>query len=445
MTDSPRPDLVHPGAMTTTPVAAPTARRSPWAAIISGSFGNVLENYDSIIYGYAAASLAKLFFPATSSVAGLLYTFAVFAVGFVIRPLGAVYFGHMGDRFGRRKALIVSVVMMAVATTVIGLLPTYRTIGVAAPILLVLARLVQGFSVGGEWAGSAAFLVEYSPDAKRGRYGSAQQVSTGIGFLLAAAVASGNATIFSDAQMLAWAWRIPFLLGLVTGIAALWLRLRVPETPVYQETEAEGEVVANPIVKSVKTQFGAIVRGFGFTILWTLAYFLFLTYLPTYLTENVGLPQGQAQGSNLVALAVFIVLIPVCGALSDRFGRKPLLLTGAIGFVVLSFPVMMMISTGHLALVYAGQLIIAVCMAAFSGPGPAAMAEMFPTEVRYSALSIGYNAAVMLFGGTAAFLATALVSLTGSNLSPALLSTVAAVITAIVVATMPETARKPLR
>ncbi|MQA95070.1 MAG: MFS transporter [Streptosporangiales bacterium] len=414
-------------------------------AVISGGFGNLLENYDNVIYTYFAATLAKLFFPSSSDAAALLATFGVFAVGFVIRPLGALFFGHLGDRYGRRRALIVSVVLMAIATTAIGLLPTFAAIGVAAPILLVLARLVQGFSVGGEWAGSAALLVEYAPAGKRGRFGSVQQVSTGIGFLLAAAVAAAITLFVDPADILSWGWRIPFLLGLVTGAAALWLRLGLDETPAFKETVAEGETVANPLVTGLRTQRAAIAKGFGFTVLWTLAYFLFLTYVPTFLTEVVGVAETTAKVSNVVALVVFVALIPVTGALSDRVGRKPLLLTASAGFVLLSVPVLLLLNTGQTALVILGQLIVAVLLACFSGPGPAAISELFPTEVRYSALSIGYNFSVMAFGGTAPFVATFLIDKTGWNIAPALMPTAAALITGAVVMSMRETAHKPLR
>ena len=413
-------------------------------AVLAGSFGNVMEQYDNLVYAYSAVTIGQLFFPASSALAGTLYSFAVFGVGFLIRPLGAITFGYFGDRFGRRTTLVVGVMMMGVATTVIGLLPTYESIGAGATVLLVLMRVLQGFSVAGEWAGSTALLVEYAPPARRGFVGSFNQVSTAAGFLLAAAVVALNSALFSPDEVTAWAWRIPFLLGAVTAVTAVWLRLGLSETPAFAEEQRRGRTVRNPLATSMRTQFPAIVRGFAFTVLWTVAYFFFLTYLPTYLTSVAGFDAGTARTSNLVALAVLCVLIAGFGILSDRIGRKPLLLASTVGFLVLSWPVLLLIHTGTAAGLVVGQVIIAVLLAMFSGPGPAALAEMFPTAVRYSTMSIGYNFSVMAFGGTAPFIATGLIGMTGNTSAPFLLPIGAAVITLLALVTMRESAHAEL-
>jgi MHS family proline/betaine transporter-like MFS transporter len=414
-------------------------------AVVAGSFGNIMENYDNLIYAYSAATLGRLFFPESSALAGTLYSFAVFAVGFLVRPLGAIAFGHVGDKLGRRTALVASVTMMGAATTIIGLLPTYAAIGIAAPILLVLMRLVQGFSVAGEWAGSAAFLVEYAPANRRGFFGSFNQVSTAAGFLLASGVVALNSTIFTEQQVDAWAWRIPFLLSLVTAIAALWLRFGLAETPAFKEEQKQGTTAKSPLREGMRTEFPSIARGFGFTMLWTVAYFFFLTYVPTYLTQVAGVDPDVARTSNLFGLAVLTILIAAFGALSDRIGRRRLLLTAAIGFLLLSWPVMAMLNQGSVLAVFGGQLLVAIMLAMFSGPGPAALAELFPTKLRYSTMSIGYNFAVMAFGGTAPFVATGVVQFTGSELSPALLPIISAAVTLAVVLGMRESAHRPLR
>lgn len=414
-------------------------------ALLAGSFGNVMEQYDNLVYAYSALTLGQLFFPQSSDLAGALYSFAVFGVGFLVRPLGALTFGHFGDKFGRRTTLVVGVMMMGIATTLIGVLPTYATVGVAAPVLLVLMRVLQGFSVAGEWAGSAALLVEYAPSGRRGFFGSFNQVSTAAGFLLAAAVVALNSAVFTAEQVDTWAWRVPFLLAFVTAGAAVWLRLGLEETPAFREEQERGETVKNPLATSLRTEFPAIVRGFGFTVLWTVAYFFFLTYLPSYLTSVAGVEEAVARTSNLVALSAFCVMIAFFGAMSDRIGRKPLLVGSTVGFLALSWPILAVFNSGSTFGVYVGQLVVAVLLAMFSGPGPAALCEMFPTRLRYSTMSIGYNFSVMAFGGTAPFIATGLVGLTGSEMAPVLLPVGAAAITLLALMTIRESVHRDLR
>lgn len=414
-------------------------------AVIAGGIGNVLEQYDNLIYGYSAALLGRLFFSTGDPVSNLLATFAVFAVGFLMRPLGALFFGTIGDRYGRRRALIWSVTLMASCTTAIGLLPTYAIVGAWATFILVLLRLLQGFSVGGEWAGSTSFIVEYAPTNKRGLYGSYQQVSTAVGFLLAAAVSALMTSSFGEDERLAWAWRIPFLLATLTGVAALWLRLGLDETPRFKQAANDKALVSNPLTRSVKTELPNIARGFGFTLLWTVSYFLFLTFVPTYLTQYNGVDAGVADRSAAFGIALFAVLIPVAGRLSDRFGRRPLLLTSTIGFIVLSWPALALMGRGDALGIYGGWVILSVLLAMFSGPGPAALAEMFPTAVRYSSLSIGYNIAAAAFGGTAPLLAVWLIQATTVTTSPALIAIGAAIVTSLVVYSMKETSKTALR
>lgn len=417
----------------------------PATAVLAASCGSVMENYDLLVYAYSAVTISRLFFPESSALAGTLNTFAVFAVGYLVRPLGALTFGYLGDRFGRRGALVASVIMMGLATTATGLLPTYAAIGIAAPILLVLVRLLQGFSEGGDFPGSTALLVEYAPQRKRGLFGCFNQISTAIGFLLAAGIVALNSSIFTEEQVLAWAWRLPFLLSLITAVIGLWLRLGIGETPAFKEEQAKGAIAKNPLWDSMHSEFPAVLRGFGFTVLWTLGYYFFLTYVPTSLTQDPDVAPGVARVSNLVALGVFALLIPAFAILSDRVGRKPLLLTAAVGFLLLSFPVIAVLHSGSTAAVFFGQVVIAVILAMYSGPGPAALAELFPTKLRYSTMSIGYNFSVVVFGGTAPLLATGIVGLTRSPLSAAVLPIGAALITLIVILTMRESTHRALR
>lgn len=414
-------------------------------AVLAGSFGNLLEQYDNLVYAYSASLLAVLFFPTAEGITGILATFAVFAVGFLARPVGTLIFGHIGDKVGRKQALIVSVGLMGLATLLIGCLPTYSSIGAWAPILLVVIRLIQGAAVAGEWAGSAAMLVEYASANRRGLFGSFNQVTTAGGFLLASAVVALNSLLFDRQAMLEFGWRVPFLAGVLTAGVAIFLRFGLDDTPSYRAEKSAGHTTEKPLRIAFGTQKLAIAKGFGFTVGWTVAYFFFLTYIPTYLAAVAGVSANVAKFSNLVSLVVLIVAIAGFGALSDRVGRQPLLLMGSGGFVVLSYPILLMFGTGSDSMVYLGQILVAVVLAAFSGPGPAALSELFPTNVRYSSLGIGYNFSVMLFGGTAPFVATGLVGATGVPEAVALLPIIAALTMLLVVLRMPETFRTPLR
>ncbi|MFT9474638.1 MFS transporter [Streptomyces sp. 11-1-2] len=431
-------------ASTTKADAPPATLFQHRRALAASSVGNLMEQYDNLIYAYSATTLGALFFPSENTTTGVLSTFAVFAVGFFARPLGTVVFGHIGDRFGRRPALVLSVVVMGLATALIGCLPTYDTIGALAPVLLIVMRLFQGFAVAGEWAGSAAMLVEYAPPGRRGVFGSFNQVSTAAGFLLAATVVAVNSAVFDDDAMLAHGWRVPFLLGGVTAAVAVLMRMGLEETPAYVADD-EAKARQNPLRTAFDQQKAAMFRGFCFTVGWTVAYFFFLTYLPTYLRAEADIDPGIVNASNLVGTGVLTVSIVLFGLWSDRIGRKKLLLAGSGGFVVLSLPVMALFETGSTAAVYTGQILIALTLACFSGPGPAALAELFPTSVRYSALGIGYNFSVMAFGGTAAFIASGIVATTGVPLAVAALPAAAALVTFITVCTMPESYRSPLR
>lgn len=414
-------------------------------AVIAGTIGNFIEWYDFSVYGFFAAIIGSQFFPSDDPVASLLASFAVFAVSFFMRPVGAFVFGHYGDRIGRRSTLAVAVILMGVATCMIGLLPTYAQIGVAAPILLVVARLLQGLSAGGEWSGSAAFMVEYAPEERRGLYGSWQQFSVVAGLLVGSAVGGLLGLILSEDALNSYGWRIPFILGVVVGLVGLYLRLRLEDTPAFRTIEEKAEVESSPIKESFTTHGKESLTAIGFTVAWTVSYYVLLTYMPTYVSSTLGFPLSQALLSNAIGLGVLMALIPLTGALSDRVGRKPLVIAFSALIAVLTYPLFLLISGGSLMAVVVGQVLFGVIISLFSGPGPAALVEMFPTNVRYSALGISYNIAVAVFGGTAPFIVTFLISRTGNNLSPGFYLIAAAVITLVVVARMKETYGDPLR
>jgi MFS transporter, MHS family, proline/betaine transporter len=414
-------------------------------AVTAGAIGNFVEWYDYSVYGFFATVIASQFFPSEDRVASLLATFAVFAVAFFMRPVGAFVFGHYGDTIGRRNTLAAAVIMMGIATLMIGVLPSYAQIGVLAPILLVFARLLQGFSAGGEWSGSAAFMVEYAPENKRGLYGSWQQVSIVAGLLVGSAMGGLLGTVLSEDALNAWGWRIPFILGMVVALVGLYLRLRVEDTPAFRIIEEKEEITEAPVKESFTAHWRESLTAIGFTVAWTVAYYILLTYMPTYVSETLGIPLTQALLSNAIGLVVLMALIPFTAALSDRIGRKPLLIAFSALIALLTYPLFLLASTQVLAFIVLAQVLFGVIISLFSGPGPAALVEMFPTNVRYSALGVSYNIAVAAFGGTAPFIATYLISRTGSNFSPGFYLIAAAVVTLIVVSTMKETYREPLR
>jgi MFS transporter, MHS family, proline/betaine transporter len=426
-------------------MAAHTEAATAKKAVTAGAIGNFVEWYDYSVYGFFATVIASQFFPSEDRVASLLATFAVFAVAFFMRPVGAFVFGHYGDTIGRRNTLAAAVIMMGIATLMIGVLPSYAQIGVLAPILLVVARLLQGFSAGGEWSGSAAFMVEYAPENKRGLYGSWQQVSIVAGLLVGSAMGGLLGTVLSEDALNAWGWRIPFILGMVVALVGLYLRLRVEDTPAFRIIEEKEEITEAPVKESFTAHWRESLTAIGFTVAWTVAYYILLTYMPTYVSETLGIPLTQALLSNAIGLVVLMALIPFTAALSDRIGRKPLLIAFSALIALLTYPLFLLASTQVLAFIVLAQVLFGVIISLFSGPGPAALVEMFPTNVRYSALGVSYNIAVAAFGGTAPFIATYLISRTGSNFSPGFYLIAAAVVTLIVVSTMKETYREPLR
>jgi MHS family proline/betaine transporter-like MFS transporter len=421
-----------------TPAVGMSARR----AIVAAGIGNVLEYYDFGIYGFLATVIARKFFPGTDPTAALLATFAAFGVGFLARPVGGIVLGRLGDIAGRKSALILTIVLMAVGTAGIGLIPEYAAVGVVAPVLLVLCRILQGLSAGGEWGNATAFIVEWSPDGKRGYLGSYSQASVVGGVLMASGVAALMNSLFPAAAIDAWAWRLPFLLGAVLLPIGLWLRIGIEETPRFRAEQAGHKSG----LADLGTPFGMMAKAFGFTILWTVAYYVMLTYLPTFTQKYAGLSPSEALWSNTVALAVLAAAIPLMGALSDRIGRKPLLLFCCLGFVVLSYPGFLLMLSGlpayGVALVQIGFNLV---IATFSGPGPAALVELFPTRSRTSLMSVSYALAVAIFGGFAPFIATWLIQKTGTPIAPTFYLIASGLVSAATIAAFKETAFERLR
>jgi MFS transporter, MHS family, proline/betaine transporter len=412
-------------------------RRAVSAAVI----GNVLEWYDFAVYAYVAAYIAKNFFPQGDPVTALLSTFLAYGLGFAARPLGGIILGRVGDTHGRKTALLITIALMAGGTVLIGILPTYASIGVLAPLLLVVARLLQGFSAGGEWGSSTAYIVEWAPPNKRGFYGSFQQTSVVAGLLLGSGIAAVFATLLTTDQMDSWGWRIPFLLGGILGPVGLWMRRTIDETPAYKKAVAEPAAV----IEDKTSPWLLAARAFGFTIVWTVCFYVLLNYMPTWSRQYLKITPAAALWANTIGLLVLMVTIPIMGILSDKWGRKPLLLACCIAYIVVPYPVFSYLAGGasytELILV---QILFAILISMFSGPGPAAIAEMFPTRTRSTWMTSGYALAVAIFGGFAPFISVWLISTFNSPIAHSFYLIAAAIVSTIVIATLRETAHRPL-
>ena len=414
-------------------------------AMLGASVGNCVEWFDFAVYGYLAATLGAVFFPSEDPTISLLSSFAVFGVAFFMRPLGGFFFGPLGDRIGRQRTLAAVIILMSASTFVIAFLPGYAAIGIWAPILLVAARLLQGFSVGGEFGGASAFLAEYSPDERRGYLVSWIEFSAVGGFFLgSASVLLLTATIGEDA-LGAWGWRIPFLLAGPLGLIGLYIRLRVEDTPEFRALERSGEVSGSPFRETITQNWRPILQVIGLVIIQNAGFYIVLTYMPTYFSEQLGFSSTASSLSSVFTLLLAMALIPPLGALSDRIGRKPLLAASCVGFALLSYPLFLLMNQGSLVGAVLSHVALGALLAVFLSTTIAALAELFPTRVRYGGFSIGYNISVAIFGGAAPFFATYLISLTGNPLSPAFYLIAAAIASLITVATISETARTPLK
>jgi MHS family proline/betaine transporter-like MFS transporter len=424
------------------PAVADTAelRAGRRQAIGAAVIGNILEWYDFSVYAFVATIIAKRFFPAGDEIAALLSTFAAFGIGFLARPLGGIVIGRLADRRGRKLALILTIFMMAAGTVGIGIIPGYETLGWVAPGLLVLARLAQGFSTGGEWGGSTSFIVEWAPENRRGLFGSIHQASVSTGLLLGSGVAALLSTVLTPATMSEWGWRVPFLLGGLLLPVGLYLRRNITETPAFRRAQID-----RPPPPAISGPWLA-ARAFGFTILWTVTSYAMLSFMPTFTQKFAGLSRIEALWSSTAGIVMLVVAIPFMGWLSDRVGRRPMLLTCSIGFIVLSYPIFwLIVSSSRLAVILPLQVAISVLIAFFSGPGPAAIAEIFPTRARALWMSIGYSFAVAIFGGFAPYICTWLIDRTGSPLSPSLYVIACAIVSTIVIWRLDETAHAELR
>ncbi|WAL83699.1 MFS transporter [Pandoraea sp. XJJ-1] len=408
--------------------------RKTWIAVIAAASGNLLEFYDFAVYAYFIATIAKLFFPNQDPVVSLLQTFAAYGIGFVARPIGSIVIGRIGDIRGRKPAMVLTVTCMAIGSIGIGLVPSYETIGVAAPILLVSLRALQGFAAGGEYGTSTAFIVESSPPERRGFFGSFQTVSASCAALLASVVASLLSLVPEDIVH-AWAWRLPFVAGgIAISIFSIFLRAKTEETPEYEQSKKEAPTI--PVAGSAAFKLG--LKAFGFTIFWTVMSYLVNAYMVTYTQREAGLAREQALLASNIALLVQTLLLPVAGALSDRIGRKPLLLASCALTAISAYPILHVMSSGAtFTQVLLLQCCIGALFALFSGPAPAMICEIFPTKLRTTWMSVGFTLSVSIFGGFSPLASTWLIATLHMPAAPSLLLIPAAIVSGLVILTLP--------
>ena len=421
----------------------PTAHRLSGAqrkAIVAGTIGNTVEWVDWALYSIFAKIIADEFFPKGDGAVALLSTLAVFAVGFVMRPVGAAVLGAYADRHGRKKGMTLTVGLMAGAAFVIALTPSYDAIGVLSPLVLLVARLVQGFSAGGEFGSSSAFLVESAARGRRAFAGSWQQVSVAGGVLIASLLGTLATSTLSDGAVHAWGWRVAFVLGGVLGLVGLWLRVSVEDTESFTRSRDTGRTPANPVKTMLVEHPAAALRVAGITVAGTLTYYIWVNYLPTYANLTTGIPLKSALLSQTLCLVVFVVALPFVGVLSDRVGRKPTMAGFAGGFVVLAWPLLHLLDGGFLNL-FLVQLTGMLLILGYSANCAVIMAEQFPAEVRATGVALPYAMAVALFGGTAPYLTTWLHESGHSDLLWIYVSA-ASLISLVVYLTMPETKGK---
>jgi MFS transporter, MHS family, proline/betaine transporter len=386
--------------------------------VLAGAIGNVLEWYDFALYGYFAPVFSVLFFPSSDPSSSLMAAFGVFAAGFLARPLGAALFGYVGDTKGRREALAWSIILMALPTCLVGLLPTYAQIGLAAPIALTVLRFLQGLSVGGEFTGSVTFLIEHAGTTERGYIGSWAGFSAQIGALLGSTVGTIAAANLTQESLHQWGWRVPFVAGSLIALVGWYLRRRIPESPAFEELRRSGVVSTSPVREVLRTHRVPMFQVIGLVWLHGVGFYIFFVYLPTYLTTVSAVSMATALTLNTCCMALLALLIPLMGKLSDRVGHQRLLSVGAAALALATVPLFSWLSSGQLAWVIVAQVLITLFVATYMGPFFAVVATLFPVSGRYTGLSISYNLASALFGGTAPLMATIIMERSGSAVAP---------------------------
>ena len=424
--------------MSTLTTAQPsTARPSAARVVAAGAIGNVLEWFDFAVYGYFATAIGRTFFPSASPVAQVLAAFSIFAVGFLLRPVGGALLGHIGDRLGRRTALTISVMAMAVPTFLVGILPGYATLGIAAPILLTLLRMLQGLSVGGEYTTSIVFMVENAHPQRRGVVGAMANCGAVAGILAGSATGALLASVMSEAALESWGWRIPFVLGLAVGLAGFGLRHGLEEAPAPKK-------LGSPLATVLKRHRLLLLRLGGLAALNSIGFYVMFVYVVSWLQFADKMAPAQALDINTVSMVVLLPTMIAMGWLSDRIGRRPVMLFAAIIAVVAAWPLFWLMHDPAPMRALAGQLGFVLALGAYMGCQPAMMVEAAPGEVRCTAIALGFNVTMGILGGLSPLVATWLVERTGNDYSPAFMIVGAGLVSLVALQTFRETYRAPL-
>ena len=431
----------RPGAASSHEKLTPTARR----ASVAGFVGTIVEYYDFATYGLVAVILAPQFFGTENSAAAVLAALAVFGTAYVARPLGGMVFGHLGDRYGRRTILVTTIASMGFCSALIGVLPTLDQVGLVAPVLLILLRLGQGFAAGGELMGAVAYVLESTPNGRRGILTSITQMGATLGFSIAALVVGSVTAVTTSEQMSAWGWRVPFLLCLPLTLVCLALRLRLEDSPEFADMVANSEVKRAPLLDAVRQYPGAIVKAAAFTIATTAASHVGLVYMSVLLIKTLGFDSQSVYWTTALVVAVAALSTPVWGTISDRVGRRPVMIVATVGTAAVVYPVLWaMSSTSSIVVVGMAFLVYMIFTQAFA-PGLTAVSELFPRRVRYSGSALGYNAGIVVGGAFAPYMSAQLVESTGSALSPALLIVAVCAIGLAAAISIRETGKAALR
>lgn len=397
--------------------------------LVSGMVGNTLEWYDYALYGHVATIIGALYFPGADEYVKLISVFGVFAAGFLMRPVGALIFGHIGDRFGRRVALTSSIILMAISTGCLVILPTYAQIGIAAPILLTIIRLFQGISLGGEFSGSMLFVAESAPAKHKTLVASTSLFSACIGILLGSFASTLCAQMLPEGAFEEWGWRLPFVAGVLIGVVGMYIRHSVPESPEYTAAKKGGKLSKRPVKDTFRKHYGVLLMGVCLYLTVTVPFYTLVVFINSFMITVMEHPKDTALFMNTIAILVMTFTIPASALLSERTGRKRLMVWSGWSILLLAYPCFVLLTMGGTLIPLIGWVLFAFVLGMFLGPVPIVLVELFPIEVRYTGMSLAYNFTAAFFGGTTPMVATWLIAHTGDNTAPSFYVIACAVVT----------------